>query len=353
MNPMPPPTSRGVPPLFLVEDAWLAQRVEEVFEPGLAVIDPHHHLWHRPHSRYLLDELLADLGSGHRVLATVFSECGSMYRKGLPPAFAPVGEVEFVNGIAAMAASGTYGDTLVCHGIVGKADLTLGDDVPKALERLQAAAPERLKGIRQLVAWDASPEVSTLRNPPPPGLLASDAFLAGFAHLDRMGLVFDAGIYHPQMPELIALADRFPQARIVANHLGGWIGVGPYAVDRDETFRRWRVDIQALAQRSNVSMKLGGIGMRSSGFDFLDRALPPTSDELCAAWRPHVETCIEAFGAERCMFESNFPVDKPSFSYRTLWNCFKKLAAAGSEAERHALLAGTADRIYDLGVCHA
>lgn len=343
-------SSRGFPPQFLVDEQWLSQVNEEVIDAEIPILDPHHHLWLRPHSRYLLEEFLADANSGHRLIATVFSECASMYRRDGDPAFASVGEVEFANGVAAMSASGVYGPTRVCQGIVARADLCAGDLVSRVLGRLFAAAPERLKGIRQLVAWDPNPEINTLRSPPPPGVLSSAAFRAGFKQLANFGLSFDVGVYHSQLREVAELADAFPGSSLVVNHLGGWVGVGPYGKDKLRTFERWHAEVRELAKRDNVTMKLGGIGMRSGGFDFLDRDRPPTSRELADAWRPHVDACIDAFGATRCMFESNFPVDKPSFSYRTLWNCFKRLAVPYSTSDRNALLCGTANRVYRLGL---
>jgi L-fuconolactonase len=339
---------RGAPPHHFIDEPWLALHDEPVIDPLRPIVDPHHHLWDRPHHRYLLPEILADLNTGHNVRGTVFVECSSMYRADGDPRFASVGEVEFTNGIGAMSASGVYGPVRVCAGIVGKVDLTMGAFAGEVLQACQARAPERFRGIRHMAAWDASPEVSSLLRPPPPGLLLDKSFREGFAALGRLGLSFDAWVYHPQLPQLIDLADAFPGTRIILNHLGGRAGLGPYAGRQDAVFREWKASIQALAQRPNVSVKLGGIGMRLGGFDFHERERPASSAELARAWGPYVQTCIEAFGPARAMFESNFPVDKSCMSYRVLWNAFKRMAEGYAEDEKAELFAGSAVRAYRL-----
>ncbi|MEO8296924.1 MAG: amidohydrolase family protein [Burkholderiales bacterium] len=344
------PPRRGAPPHHFVDEAWLALRDEPVLAPALPIIDPHHHLWdRRPHSLYLLPEMLADIrGSGHDVRATVFAECTSMYRASGDPRFAGLGEVEFTNGIGAMCASGVYGNVRVCAGIVGKVDLTQGASAGEVLQAMQQRAPDRFRGIRHMAAWDASAEVSTLLRPPPRDMLLDARWLEGFACLAPLGLSFDAWAYHPQLPQVIALADAFPQTTIVLNHLGGRAGVGPYRERHDEVVREWRGHISELARRPNVVLKVGGIGMRLGGFDFHDRDLPPTSQELADAWGPYIEHAIQAFGPARAMFESNFPVDKSGCSYRVIWNTFKRLAAGYSADEQRELFAGTAIRTYRL-----
>jgi len=333
-----------------VDDAWIAKTTEEVLEPDLAIVDPHHHLWDFPNHRYLLNELLADTGSGHRIESTVFIECTACYRADGPEAMQPVGETEFVNGIAAMSASGNYGPTRVAAGIVGLADLRLGGAVEKVLEAHVKAGGGRFKGIRYAAAWeDKTPEVHNSHTNPTPHMYRDDAKLhEGMAVLGRMGLTFDAWCYHPQLQDVVALARRFPGQPIVMDHCGGPLGIGWYAGKRQEIFEAWRKDIRDLAGCSNVTMKLGGIGMRVNGFDFHGRPKPPASQELADAWRPYIETCIEAFGAQRCMFESNFPVDKVSGGYALYWNAFKRLAAGCSAAEKADLFRNTAKRFYKL-----
>ena len=329
-----------------VRQEWLDRWMEEIIEPELPIVDPHHHLWDRPGWRYLLDELLADLNSGHKIVATVFLQCRAMHRASGPDAMRPVGETEFVNGVAAMSASGGFGPTEVCAGIVGHADLLLGAAVQPVLEAHIHAGGGRFRGIRHSNAWDAS--VQRPANAPQPGLLAAPEFRAGFAQLAPLGLSFDAWMYHPQIDELIDLARAFPDTPFVLNHVGGPLGTGVYAGQRDAVFARWSASIRELATCPNVSVKLGGLGMPFTNLGLHDGPEPPTSERLAATSRPYFETCIEAFGASRGMFESNFPVDKESFSYAVYWNACKRLAQAASATEKTDLFSGSAARFYRL-----
>ena len=331
--------------------AWLARRpAEPALEPELPIIDPHHHFWDTPQrGRYLLPELLADIGGGHNIVATVFLECRAMYRKDGPLEMAPVGEVEFVNGIAAMSASGGYGPCRVAEGIVGHADLTLGARVREVLEAEIAAGGGRFRGIRHGVSWDADERVGKyVSRYVPPHQVRDPKFREGLAQLAPLGLSFESWQYHPQLPDAIDLARAFPETIFILNHVGGVLGVGPYAGRRREILAEWRKNIAELAKCPNVNVKLGGIGMTSFGFDFHEREAPPSSEELAAAWRQYIEPCIEAFGVERCMFESNFPPDKQSCSYTELWNAFKRITAGASAAEKRALYGGAAARVYRL-----
>jgi len=328
---------------------WLDQVREEVLEPGLPICDPHHHLWDHPDSRYLLDELLNDTGSGHNVVSTVFVECASMYRADGPEALRPVGETEFVNGVAAMSASGAYGPTRACLGIVSFADLTLGAAVGQVLDAHLAVTP-RFKGIRHAAGWDVSDEIRNSHTRPPEHLLLDGRFREGFAELEKRGLSFDAWLYHPQIPELTDLARAFPGTTIVFDHFGGPLGIGPYAGRREEIFARWAEDVAELARCGNVVAKLGGLVMPVNGFGFHKRERPASSDEIVAATQDYYRHAIDCFGPERCMFESNFPVDKQSCSYPVLWNAFKKLAAGYSASEKAALFHDTAARAYRLEV---
>jgi predicted TIM-barrel fold metal-dependent hydrolase len=331
---------------------WLALTLETALEPDLPICDPHHHLWDRETARvaprYLLDEILADTGSGHRIVSTVFIECGAMLRRDGPEALRVVGETEFVNGIAAMSASGLYGPTRVAAGIVGTADLRLGDAVAGVLDAQIAAGGGRLRGIRRAGAWDADPAVPRHRTNPGPGLFLRDDFRAGFAHLARRGLTFEAWVYHRQIPDVTALARAFPETTIVLNHFGGPLGVGPYTGKAAEVFAAWRASIAELATCPNVVAKLGGINMEMNGFGWHEGPKPPGSRELLDATRHYYELTIERFGVARCMFESNFPVDKASCSYTVLWNAFKRLTAGYSPAEKAALFHDTAARVYRL-----
>ena len=334
-----------VPARSLAElDRWHADHVEEVIEPDRPIVDPHHHLWRREPYVYELPELLADLDSGHDVRATVFVQNNARYRTEGPEALRPVGETDYVRGMAEANSS----PRRICAGIVGYADLRLGTAVREVLEAHRKAGGGRFKGIRQQAQYHL--EIGPLaRLAPAEGLLLDPAFREGFAELAPLGLRFDAWLYFTQLGELAALAGAFPETRIVVNHIGAPLGIGPYAGRRNEVFDAWRSGMQALARHENVAVKLGGLGMPLMGFGFETRARPPDSVELADTWRPYVATCIETFGARRCMFESNFPVDKQSCSYRTLWNAFKRLTAGASRAEKDALFQGTARRLYDLG----
>ncbi len=333
-------------------DAWLnARPPEAILEPDLPIVDPHHHLWDSKRHRYLLDELRQDTGSGHRIVATVFVDCMAFYRADGPAAMKPVGETEFANGVAAMCASGNYGELRACAGIVSHVDLSLGAAAREVLQaHIAAGGGEggRFKGIRHAGGWDASPQIRNSHTNPPPGLYADARFREGFAQLAPLGLSFEAWQYHPQLPEVTALARAFPDTPIILNHLGGPLGVGPYAGQVDLVFAQWQRDMATLATCPNVTVKLGGLGMKIGPFDHHARPLPPTSQEVADAWRPWVDAAITLFGAQRCMFESNFPVDKGGASYAVLWNAFKRLAAGASADDKAALFEGTARRVYKL-----
>jgi predicted TIM-barrel fold metal-dependent hydrolase len=344
---------------------------EAILEPGLPIVDPHHHLWDRTmrmagdlppikHGfeaivrmapRYLLDELLADVqGAGHNVRATVFVECGAMYRADGPVELRCVGETEFVNGVAAMTASGIYGDIRACTGIVGRADFTLGEGVVEVLEAHVAAGGGRFRGVRQSASHDPDPAVLGPLAGTPAGLYASDAFRAGFARLGPMGLSFDAWMLEPQLPDLIGLARQFQETPIVLDHVGTPLGIASYEGRREERFGAWREQIGELARSPKVFVKLGGLAMAFCGFPSFLSEPPAPSEQLAAEWKPYIEACIEAFGPERCMFESNFPVDLGSCDYATLWNAFKRIAAGYSADEKAALFSGTAARFYRLAL---
>jgi predicted TIM-barrel fold metal-dependent hydrolase len=332
--------------------AWLDQVHEEPLEPDLPICDPHHHLWDgvngRVQPRYLMDEISADVAGGHNIISTVFIECGAMFRADGPTAFRPVGETEFVNGIAAMAASGQYGTTKIAAGIVGTVDLKRGDISADVLDAHVAAGGGRFRGIRLAASTDESDQVANHRTNPPKGLYLRDDFRQGFKHLGPRQMTFEAWCYHHQIPELTDLARSFPDITIVLDHFGGPLGVGPYASRKAEVFEEWKGHIDALARCPNVVAKLGGLNMDVNGFGWEDEDMPPSSEALMQATRHYFEYTIEAFGVERCMFESNFPVDKFSCSYTVLWNAFKRLTKDYSAAEKAALYHDTAARVYRL-----
>jgi L-fuconolactonase len=335
-------------PRSFPDETWLARHKEAVIEPGLEIVDPHHHLWDHDDYRFLLPELLADTGSGHNISRTVFIECGSMYRADGPAEMKPVGETEFVNGTAAMSASGRYGPTRLCSGIVGHADLRLGDGVARVLEAQITAGDGRFRGIRHSVTWDASDRLPRARTNPSQGQMLDPTWRAGFARLAPLNLTFEAWLYHPQLPDLVDLARAFPQTTIILNHVGGPVGIGPYKGKQAETFAQWRTSIAELAKSPNVVVKLGGLGMLFGVFDFYARETPPSSADLATAYTPYIETCIAAFGVNRSMFQSNFPPDGVSSSYPVLWNAFKRMAAGYSASEKAELFSGTAKRVYRL-----
>lgn len=333
-----------------VREDWLAQVQEPILEPELPIIDAHHHLWDRPGQRYLLPEYLADTQGGHRLLASVYVQCRSMYSADRAAPFDAVGEVEFAAGIAAQSASGLYGESRLCAAIVAGADLRQGAGIIPVLEEMQARSGGRLRGIRNATAWHPDPRLVSNPRPPPAGILMDERFHAGVACLARHELSLDIWAYHTQLDEVLALARKFPDQLIVLDHCGGPLGAGPYAHQRQAVFQSWSLAIRELASCSNLRLKLGGLGMKVGGFAFDERATPPTSAELAELWRPYVLTCVEAFGAERCLFESNFPVDKGMFAYEVLWNAFKRLTQGWRRTDRDALFSGTAMDTYRLSL---
>jgi predicted TIM-barrel fold metal-dependent hydrolase len=327
---------------------WLSLTDEAAIEPALPIIDPHHHLWDRPGNRYLLDELVADM-KAHNVRQTVFVECTSMYRASGPEDFKVVGETEFIQGIAAQSASGGYGPARVASAIVGSADLRLGDRVQPVLEAHLVASPQRFRGIRHRAAWSADRVVAPTQPADlPEHVLLDPAFRRGFGHLRQYGMTFEGWLYHTHIADLTDLARAFPDTTIIFNHLGGPIGVGSYAGKRQEVFAAWKPLVAALAKCPNVVAKVGGIQMVVNGYGWHDRPKPPTSDELLKANGDWYRYTIDQFGPNRCMFESNFPVDKLSCSYTVLWNQFKKLTQGFSPSERAAMFHDTAMRVYRL-----
>lgn len=336
---------------------------EEVIDPARPIIDTHHHLWDvkgalegkldgRDH-RYMVDEFAADAGTGHNVAASVFVECRAMYRADGPIEMRPVGEVTFIAGLAAMSESGRYGPTRVAAGIVGHADLTLGDRVAPVLEAEILAGGSRFRGVRYMAGWSDDPTVRSNATATGPGLYRSATFHAGVHRLARLGLSFDAMVFHPQLDDVAVLAAACPDCQVVLGHCGAPLGSGRYASARDEVFAAWKLSMTRLAQLPNVAVKLGGMTIRLAAFDFRNIPRPPSSAELAEMWGPYIGTCIELFGPGRCMFESNFPVDKMGLPYRTLWNGFKRITASASEDEKQMLFSGNARRVYKLPAADA
>jgi L-fuconolactonase len=324
-----------------VREGWLALLQEEVLAPEQAIFDCHHHLWDRPEGRYLNKELLEDTGSGHALRASLYVQCRSGYLTEGPEALRPLGEIETVLRWG-------QGSPLFPAGIVGCADLLLGARVTPVLEAMQAAAKGRLRGIRNATAWHAEATVRSNPMPPPPGLLRRAEFLAGARALAAQGLPLDVWAYQTQLDEVYALARALPELAVIVNHCGGPLGVGSHRREDAQNFAQWRAGLARLATLPNTSLKIGGFGLAVMGYDYASRALPPHSQRLAADWRVWVETCLELFGPRRAMFESNFPVDKGQFSYRTLWNAFKRLTAGLSQDEKDYLFWRTAAQRYRL-----
>ena len=326
---------------------WLGLTQETALDPEIPICDAHHHLWTHK-GTYLIDEFLREGDCGHKVVSSVFVACEAMHRKDGPPEMQPVGETEFIERIASEGARAHPGRTAIAAGIVGFADLTLGAAVAQVLEAHLGASPRRFRGIRHTLTWDPSPAIRTSAPHPGPMQMQDPRFRAGFACLQNYGLSFDAWLFHPQLPELVGLAQDFPGVPIIVNHVGLPLGIGPYAGKRDEIFAAWKPSIAALAGCPNVFMKLGGLGMPRSGFAWDERRAPCGSVDLAEATAPYYRHCIEAFGPQRCMFESNFPVDKISYSYCVLWNSFKLMTRGFSVDERKALFCDTATSVYRL-----
>ncbi len=329
----------------MMDRAWLAQTTEAALEPELEIVDPHHHLWDTEtrYGCYELRDLRLDTGAGHKVVETVFIDCGANYRTTGPEHLRPVGETEYVAG-RADESDRTPGARIAA--IVGHADLTLGSAVTGVLETHVAAARGRFRGIRHSGARADDDAVPTSRVQPPPDLYRQQGFLDGARALAALGLSFDAWQYHHQLDQVLHLARTVPELSIVVDHVGGPLGVGRYAGRRGNVLDLLRAGLRPLAQCPNVSVKLGGVGMTRYGTGWEHEARPPDSDRVVEIWGDVLRWCIDTFGPGRCMFESNYPVDGETTGYVVLWNAFKKLSASYDQAERADLFAGTARRVY-------
>ena len=331
---------------------WLAQIQEEIIEPELKICDPHHHLWDYEHDRYLLDEMLVDTSSGHNVVSTVFMECASEYRAHGPDAEKSLGETEFVTKIAQESEKrvlALVAKTKVCEAIVGFADLELGFSVKDILEQHMKAADGRFRGLRHAASWHKSEAIRNAHTNPPEHLMLDKTFREGFSVLGELDLSFDAWFYHHQLPEFVDLARAFPETTIILDHFGGPLGIGPYSDKADAVFKEWKDLISPLSDLDNVFFKLGGLNMPVNGFGWHKNTLPPTSNEIVEKTARYYEHVINLAGTKRCMFESNFPVDKTSVSFPILWNAFKKMASTYTDQEKADLFYDTAAKVYRLG----
>lgn len=339
-----------------IRNEWLSTRTEEAIDPDLPIVDSHHHLYDRPGVRYLLGDMLSDIRCGHNIRASIYVQARSMLRAAGPESQRHIGETEFANGVAAMCASGKYGDVRLCAGIVGFADLRLGDELEPILNAHIVAAGGaanklgRFRGIRHIAAWDKDKKLVNPVYEASEDMLASKEFRAGFALLEPLGLSFDAWLYFHQIPRLVDLARAYPATQIVLNHCGGVLGVGSYAELPSEVFRQWKANMRILSSCPNVMVKLGGLGMRLSGLGFENRVRAPSSIDLADNWRPWFDCCFEYFGSKRCMVESNFPVDKGSYSYGIGWNAMKRIFSTISIDERADVFWRTASTFYQLEI---
>lgn len=324
---------------------------ESALEPELCIVDPHHHLYGATTDTqyYRLKDLESDLNGGHRVIGTVYVEAyGTGWLNSGPLHLRPVGEVEMIVQSAARPVKTKHGFCQVAAGIVAHADLTLGSGVTEVLEALLEAGQGRLRGVRHMTACDDGLVGRFIKEMPRRHLLKDASFQLGLAQLGKYGLSFDVWAYHHQLEEVIELVDRFPDTTIVLNHVGGLIGVGEYRSERASVFSQWQVDLRRLAERPNVCIKVGGMGMPVFGFGFEHGESPASSVELAQAWQPLIDACVDAFGTKRCMFESNFPVDNQSCGYTELWNAFKLATRSMSLDERSDVFYRTACMAYKL-----
>lgn len=326
------------------DEDFINSTLEEAIEPELPIVDPHHHLWDAPGLQpYLVPQLHEDTGAGHNVVATVFIDCVWDYRTDGPEELRPVGETE--RAVRAAREAAADGGAQI-GGIVSYVDMMLGAGAGRILDAHLEAGDGLFRGIRHATAWSDDPAISRSHTRPVPEMMLTDTFADGVRELAARGLSFDAWLYHDQLTELAALAQKVPDCVLVLDHIGGPLGIGRYAASYDEEMTRWRAGIAEVARFPNVNVKLGGIGMPRFGKGFENLPVAPTSDEIAQVWREPFEFLIEAFGPERCMFESNFPVDRQSTSYVVLWNAFKKIAAAHSPDDKASMFEQTARRVY-------
>jgi predicted TIM-barrel fold metal-dependent hydrolase len=332
-------------------DDWLALVTEEIIDPDRRIIDPHHHLWRsRMRGDYLVDNLWGDTGSGHNVVKTVFVECHAEYREGGEEHLKPLGETEFVAAQAKLSAAGhdDGAGKAEIAAIVGHADMTLGNDARQVLEAHIEIGDGKFRGIRHAGAREPHPEALMIAGRAPEGLYVDEEFRKGLGVLADMGLTYDTWHYHHQNQDFAELARACPDTQMILDHFGTPLGVGPYENQREEIFEQWKIDIAEIAKCENVVAKIGGLAMPDNGFGWHANETPPTSDEFARAQRRYYLHTIECFGPNRCMMESNFPVDRFSLSYHVLYNGLKKIVAEFSEDEKDAMFYGTAQRIYSI-----
>lgn len=330
------------PGIELRED-WLAQVSEDILDPDLEIVDPHHHLWRHGDAVYELDELQRDTGAGHNVVQTIYIECRSYYDKQAEPHMCSVGETAEVARKAGTIPAGRA----QIDGIVAHADLR-HPELNAIIDAHETAGQGRLVGFRHAGARDSEPEKLMIPGRGDKGLYADPDFRRGLAILGERGLTYDTWHYHHQADEFLDLAKSVPETTIILDHFGTPLGVGRFENQTSTIWAKWQRDMEKLAKCSNVQAKLGGFCMPDNGWKWHEQAMPPTSDQLVAAQSDWYHDMIGCFGASRCMFESNFPVDRVSVSYAVLWNAFKKIAASYDKEEQARMFSGTARSVYGL-----
>lgn len=333
---------------MMTRKQWRDQVIEEALEPDLPIIDAHHHIWLtpplEPWEAYRADAVMADMeGCGHNIVATVYTDSHAHYRPSGPESMRVVGETEYADSVADAAQARGGAVAGLCAAIVTHADLLLGASVGDVLDA-HIAASERFRGIRYMTAID--PDLPPIYGATESEIMNRPIFREGFAQLVKRGLSLDTWMFQPQLPEVIELARAFPDANIILDHGGGPLGIGRFAGRRTEAFAQWKRDMAVLSECSNVSVKLGALNMTQTGMDATDEPQPRSSEDTALNQRDHILTAIDLFGPNRCMFESNFPVDMHAISYTLLWNTFKRVTADLSIHDRRALFAGTAARVY-------
>jgi L-fuconolactonase len=317
---------------------------EEILFPGLPICDPHHHFFNSPDFHYWLPDLVLDIKTGHNIVSTVYVDARLGYLQDGPEDLKPVGEIECVDSL--VANNRQSAGINIGAAIIGHADLKLGDRVKPVLEAHIAASPDRFRGIRIIACWDSSPACTRDINASQGGLLLDTAFRRGLACLKEYNLSLDVTLFHPQIPELVDLARAFPDTTIILDHTGGPLGAGPYADNPTEVFRNWQKNMAELAGCSNVYVKIGGLAMEIYAYGLTRQPKPINSITLAEIIKPYCLWCIEKFGVNRCMFESNFPIDKQQLAYAVLWNAFKRITKDFSTAERQALFHDAAFKAY-------
>ena len=324
---------------------WLQQISEEVIDPHRDIVDPHHHLWPQPSMGYNLAELLSDTTDGHKVSQTVYMECGAAYYREGPEHLKCVGETEFITNAAQLAIKQNSQTQIAA--LIASADLR-HKHLHSVLDAHEEVSEGLFRGVRQAGACSEGIEGLLIPGGAEAGLFEQDLFRRGVEHLGTRGLTFDTWLYHFQLPEFIALARAVPNTTMILDHFGTPLGVGHFADQRDTIFEKWKCDIAELADCPNVFMKIGGLAMPDNGFGWFGRDVPPSSDEFIEAQSPYYDHTLACFGPDRCMFESNFPVDRLSVGYRVLWNAFKKISSHYSEDEKDLLFSGVARQVYRL-----